>query len=48
MEKIEGPSQYTSIKIYIRIRENAILTILDTGIYMSVVTKSLAVALGFR
>ncbi len=40
--------QYTSIKVYIRIKGNAILTIFDTGTCMSVVTKLLAVALGLK
>jgi len=44
----EKPSQYTLIKVYIRIKGNAILAILDTGACMSVVTKPLAVALGLR
>src|SRR6266498_3216353 len=44
----EQPSQYTPIKVYTRIKENAILAILDTGACMLVVTKPLAVALGLR
>ena len=47
-EEYEKPSQYTSIKVYTRIRRNVILAILDTGACMSVVTKPLAVALGLR
>src|SRR6266540_3129066 len=48
MEEYEKPSQYTPIKVYTRIKGNAILAILDTGACMSVVTKLLAVALGLR
>ncbi len=44
-EEYERPPQYTSIKVYTRIKENAILVILDTGTCMSVVTKPLAVAI---
>src|SRR6266508_4363559 len=47
-EKYEQPPQYTPIKVYIRIKGNAILAILDTEAYMSVVTKPLAVALGLK
>ena len=47
-EEYEQPPQYTPIKVYIRIKGNAILAILDTEACMSVVTKSLAVALGLR
>ncbi len=47
-EEYEKPSQYTPIKIYTRIKENAILIILDTEACMSVVTKPLVVALGLR
>ncbi len=47
-EEYEKPSQYTLIKVYTRIKENAILAILDTGACISVVTKSLAVALELR
>jgi len=47
-EKYEKPPQYTPIKVYTRIKENAILAILDTGACMSVVTKPLAVALRLR
>jgi len=47
-EEYERFSQYTSIKIYTRIKKNVILAILDTRACMSVVTKSLAVALGLR
>ncbi len=45
-EKYERPSQYIPIKVYTRIKENAILAILDTSACMSVITKLLAVALG--
>src|SRR6266540_2615717 len=47
-EEYEKPPQYTPIKVYTRIKGNAILAILDTGACMSVVTKPLAVALGLR
>ncbi len=47
-EEYERPPQYTSIKIYTRIKGNAILAILDTGACMSVVTKPLAVTLGLK
>src|SRR6266540_183661 len=47
-EEYERPPQYTPIKVYTRIKGNAILAILDTGACMSVVTKPLAVALGLR
>ena len=47
-EEYEKPPQYTLIKVYTRIKGNVILAILDTGAYMSVVTKPLAVALGLR
>ena len=48
MEEYEKPLQYTPIKVYTRIKENAILAILDMRACMSVVTKPLAVALGLR
>src|SRR6266498_4934328 len=47
-EEYEKPSKYTPIKVYTRIKENAILAILDTGACMSVITKPLAVALGLK
>ncbi len=47
-EEYEKPPQYIPIKVYTRIKGNAILAILDTGACMSVVTKPLAVALGLR
>ena len=47
-EEYEKLSQYTPIKVYIRIKGNVILAILDTGTCMSVVTKPLAVALELR
>ena len=48
IEEYERTLQYTLIKVYTRIKENAILAILDTEVCMSVVTKSLAVALGLK
>ena len=47
-EEYEKPLQYTPIKVYTRIKSNAILAILDIGACMSVVTKPLAVTLGLR
>jgi len=47
-EKYEKSSQYIPIKVYTRIKGNAILAILDTGTCMSVVIKSLVAALGLR
>jgi len=47
-EEYEQILQYILIKVYTRIKRNAILAILDTGVYMSVVTKSLAVVLGLK
>src|SRR6266540_4273900 len=47
-EEYESPPQYILIKVYTRIKGNAILAILDTGACMSVVTKPLAVALGLK
>src|SRR6266540_2748874 len=47
-EEYEKPPQYTLIKVYTRIKGNAILAIVDMGACMSVVTKPLAVALGLR
>ena len=47
-EEYEKPPQYTPIKVYMRIKKNAILAILNTRTCMSVVTKLLAVALGLR
>ena len=47
-EEYEWPSQYIPIKVYTRIKENAILAILNTGACMFVVTKPLAVALGLK
>ena len=47
-EEYEKPPQYIPIKVYTRIKGNAILAILDTGACMSVVTKPLAVALDLR
>ncbi len=48
MEEYEKPPQYTPIKVYTRIKGNAILAILDMRAYISVVTKLLAVALGLK
>ena len=48
IEKYEKSPQYIPIKIYIRIKGNVILMILDTGAYISVVTKPLAIALGLH
>ncbi len=47
-EEYEWPSQYTLIKIYTRIKGNAIFAILDTGACMSVITKPLAIILGLK
>ena len=47
-EEYEKPPQYILIKVYTRIKGNAILAILDTGACMSVITKPLAVALGLK
>src|SRR6266540_2488414 len=47
-EEYERPPQYILIKVYTRIKGNAILAILDTGACMSVVTKPLVVALGLK
>src|SRR6266498_240901 len=47
-KEYEKSPQYTLIKVYTRIKENAILAILDMGACISVVTKPLAVALGLR
>src|SRR6266545_1295287 len=46
MEEYERPPQYTLIKVYTRIKKNAILAILDMEACMSVITKPLAVVLG--
>src|SRR6266545_1104628 len=47
-EEYEKPPQYIPIKVYTRIKGNAILAILDMGACMLVVTKPLAVALGLK
>src|SRR6266540_1319227 len=47
-EEYEKPLQYTLIKVYTRIKGNAILAILNTGACMSVVTKPLAVTLRLK
>ena len=48
MDEYEAMTEYTPIKVYARIKENAILTIVDTGACMSVITKPLAQALGLK
>ncbi len=48
MEEYERPPQYTSIKVYTRIKGNVILAILDTGACMSVVTKPLVIVLDLK
>ncbi len=48
IKEYEKPPQYTLIKVYTRIKGNAILAILDTEACMSVVTKPLVIALGLR
>ena len=47
-EEYECTSQYISIKVYTRIKGNAILAILDIEACISVVTKPLAVALDLK
>ena len=47
-EEYKRPPQYIPIKVYTRIKENAILAILNMGACMSVVIKPLAVALSLR
>src|SRR6266542_6855284 len=47
-EEYEKPLQYIPIKVYIRIKGNAILAILNTEACISVVTKLLAIALGLK
>src|SRR6266498_4273344 len=47
-EDYEKPPQYILIKVYTRIKGNAILAILNTGACISVVTKPLVVALGLK
>ncbi len=47
-EEYERPLQYIPIKVYTKIKRNAILAILDNGVYMSVITKPLVVALGLK
>ena len=48
MDKYETTTKYIPIKVYARIKGNAILTIVDTGAYMSMITKFLAQALGLK
>jgi len=48
IEKYEKLLQYMSIKVYIRVKNNTILAILDIGAYILVITKLLAVALGLK
>ena len=45
IEEYERSLQCISIKVYTRIKKNAILAILDTGACMSVITKLLAAVL---
>jgi len=47
-EEYEWSPQYTPIKVYTRIKENAILVILDTRVCISVITKPLVVVLGLK
>ena len=44
----ENTIQYIPVKIYVRIRKNAILTIVDFRVYMSVITKLLVKVLGLK
>ncbi len=48
MDEYETTTKYIPIKIYARIKRNAILTIVDTETCMSVITKLLAQALGLK
>src|SRR6266542_7156644 len=48
VDEYKTMTEYTPIKVYARIKENAILTIVDTGACMSVITKPLAQALGLK
>ncbi len=47
-EEYEKPPYYMLIKMYTRVKNNAILAILDTRACMSIITKPLTVALGLR
>ncbi len=47
-EEYERPSQYILIKVYTRIKGNVILAILNMGACMSVIIKSLAIALSLK
>ncbi len=48
MDKYETTTKYIPIKVYARIKGNAILTIVDTGACMLVITKPLTQALGLK
>ncbi len=48
VDKYETTTEYIPIKVYTRIKKNAILTIIDTGACISVITKPLAQALGLK
>src|SRR6266542_4863989 len=48
LDEYEKEIEYTSAKVYTRIKGNAILAIIDSGAGTSVITKLLAVALGLR
>src|SRR6266498_5994823 len=48
MDEYEAMTEYTPIKVYAKIKENAIFTIVDTEVCMSVITKPLAQALGLK
>ena len=48
MEEYERTLQYIPIKVYTKIKRNAILAILDTRVCISVITKPLAVTLGLK
>jgi len=48
MDEYETIMEYTLIKVYARIKGNAILTIVNIRVYMSVITKPLAQTLGLK
>ena len=48
MKEYETIIEYILIKVYIRIKKNAILIIVDIGICMLVIIKPLAQALGLK
>src|SRR6266542_5261508 len=48
VKKYKNFFQYILIKIYIKIKDNVILAILNMKAYISVVTKLLAIALRFK